>query len=363
MLAAVNTLAAGVILVKSDGTCVLMNPAAQVILNTKSVRKGEANILDIAPKGVTRNVIEGVLESCRSKGPVTREFKLNGITYKITASPAQDEEASTKYIVLTIENIFERTHVEKKKDELLALVSHELRTPLCVIKGYLDIIAEDMLGPINHEMNDTIKVMQEQCTNLDLRIKDLIRYSGLSRAESRANPEVISILPFLESFVQKNKENLKSSETKVTLVTPDPDLSCYCDAGHLNDILRHLIDNAIKFSSSGVSIEVKAETFDLKDLPPSEKRIISSDPHPEKSWMRLEVEDNGPGIPPENINQIFESFEQGEDHLTRKSRGLGLGLALVKEIVSTYDGSLWINSMPNRGTEVSLLLPRMNPNT
>jgi signal transduction histidine kinase len=357
LLTAFETYPAGIVLTETDGTCLLLNPAAETFLRTRRRDGGRDNILNIAPNDTVRNVFESLLEICAVTGKGSREFKFNGINYQASVLADPNHPDTPKVFILSVENISSKTQIEKKKDELLALVSHELRTPLCVIKGYLDILSNDMLGTINHEMDTCINVMKEQCTSLDLRIKDLIRYSGLSKKQEVPIPELINMRKFLETFLDRYQASLKSTETTVTLSVEDPALSCWCDAGHLSDIVRHLLDNAIKFSSAGAFIEIRSELFDLKNLPESDSRITSNEPNPRKSWILLEVEDTGPGIPENKIRQVFESFEQAEDHLTRSSRGLGLGLAMVKEIVSVYDGTLWINTVPNRGTVVSVLLP------
>jgi signal transduction histidine kinase len=357
LLAAFESFPVSIVLTETDGTCLLLNPAAEVFLNTCKQDGKQANIVDLAPNDTVRSIFESLLEICSVKGKGSREFKYSGVNYKATVFADPNHPDSPNVFILSVENISSTTKLEKKKDELLALVSHELRTPLCVIKGYLDIISTDMLGVINHEMDDCINVMKEQCVSLDLRIKDLIRYSGLSRKQDKPVPEPINIQKFLESFVGRYEASLKSTETAAILTVDDPNLACLCDVGHLNDVVRHLLDNAIKFASSGASIEIRSELFDLKNLPDKENRAIPNDPNPAKKWVLLEIEDNGPGMSEEKARQVFDSFEQAEDHLTRSSRGLGLGLALVKEIVSVYDGSLWMDTVPNRGTIVSVLLP------
>lgn len=356
----IETLQAGVVLLGSGGECLALNPSAEDILELEGLPWQGRDILLLMRgtpfhSALSRALLKG---EGRDGSPIRIFCSQGGYELRVLGPSLLSIEIPGQ--VLLIERVPEKRELERKKNEFLALISHELRTPLTVIKGYLDILNKGMLGELNEAQAKTIAVMLDQCKGLETILTDLIRFGMLSRGEDNATPEAVNLSAFLREHLERVRKESQGQGAELSLVVPDPQLACLCDRDHLADVLRHLVDNALKFGGKGTKIEVSAERFSLADLPPRGQRITKDDPSPHKKWIRLEVRDNGPGIPRALMERIFESFEQVEDYMTRRSSGLGLGLAMVKRIVETYEGALWIRTGEGWGTSVSLLLPMVD---
>lgn len=360
LLSLIDSLSEGIVGLDVEGKCIFLNRTAERIFRIDTDASLGKSLLGLIRDKKIREPMRDAIAQSIERGSFAGEFRLRGSLYDIKAIAVENKECVAPSIVIVLENLSQKNELDQKKDEFLALISHELRTPLTVIKGYLDIIAKGMLGELTTEQEECVQIMQGQCNSLETLLTDLIRFGMLARGELTAIPESIKIFPFLERCAQSFKQRLKEARIMLSLVVPDPIITCLCDPDHLKDLLRHLIDNAIKFAGEGSSIQIRADKFDLKDLPPMDERIIKSAPSPYKKWVRINVSDNGRGIPPDKISEIFNSFEQVENYMTRKARGLGLGLALVKKIVEVYEGSLWIKSTVGKGTEVSFLIPHID---
>lgn len=356
-----NNLPTGILELDAQGKCLLFNRATELILGLGTDDSLGRSIFDIVEEPAAKHMLVEAIEESKRNRPYRREIAIGGTFYDVCASVVDDGASSAPRFVVLLDDTSRKKEVQHQKDEFLALISHELRTPLTVIKGYVEILASGMMGEMTDKQLDCVNIVQDHCRQLETLIRDLIRFGMLSRGELKASPEAITVFPFLENLGQTLKEHLRKAQTRLSFVVPDPRITCLCDAEHLRDALRHLIDNAVKFSTAeNGTIQICATAFDPRDIPPADERVIKSDPSPRKTWVKFEVVDNGPGIPRARLADIFNSFEQVEDYMTRKSRGMGLGLALVKEIVKVYRGSLWIESTEGSGTTVAFILPRID---
>ncbi len=350
----------GIIILDGDGQLLIINDAAKNILGITGSIPAGAFLTGCIYDPQLNSIVDSALQKCRERGFYTHEFQSASRTFAIKSITIESSGSTPSLLALILANASGTNELEKKKDEFLALISHELRTPLTIIKGYLDITAQGIFGPLSPELESSVKVMQEQCRNFDLILTDLIRFGMLSKGQSPATPEAIIIYSFLEQYVKRFEARIKSSRISFSLAVPDPRLACFCDEEHLKDLIRHLLDNAIKFAGEGAEVAIRADKFDLKNLPSMDERAIERDPSPHKRWVLVEVADSGPGIPRQKLSEIFNSFEQVENYMTRQATGLGIGLAMVKKIIDTYGGTLWIRSSAHQGTTVSVLLPQID---
>ncbi len=349
-----DELTEGVLLATSSGELILSSRKAMQALKAESPMR---NLDDVQDPGL-KKVIKDSLMRCLENGYHTRQIEIESGRCCLKAFCLDLEGGERSYVAFVISNPSERSEVETKKDEFLALISHELRTPLTIIKGYLDIAAQGILGELSGELSEAVSVMQEQCNNFDIILGDLIRFGSLRKGSADATPEAITIFPFLEEYTKEFMDGIRKKKMQLSIVVPDRGICCFCDMEHLKDLIRHLLANAIKFAGEGSHVEIRATRFDLADLPPEQDRIIPYSPSSHKRWVLFQVIDDGPGISESKKQEIFECFKQGsENYMTRSTTGLGLGLAIVKKTIQLYGGSLWIETAQGKGTTVSFILP------
>jgi signal transduction histidine kinase len=221
------------------------------------------------------------------------------------------------------------------KSEFVATMSHELRTPLNIIIGYTDLLLEEEFGALQPDARDTLVRVREQSHELLRLVEDTL---NVSRIESRGIPVErarLNLRQFMEELSRELDRLPRSAETRLVCeVRGDTVLDT--DPAKLAIVLRNLVSNAIKFTPRG---EVRIEAHSLVDGP----------------WEFV-VSDTGIGIPREDQERIFEMFYQvpRPSHLTR---GVGLGLYIVRRFVDALQGTISVDSEVGRGTTFRLTIP------
>jgi two-component system phosphate regulon sensor histidine kinase PhoR len=228
------------------------------------------------------------------------------------------------------------------RQQYLRNVSHEFRTPLTVIKGYLEFLREaERVKPETQQ--EILGVMAESCERVIEMVDTLIDVSRLEQ-ESAARSlqlQTLDLRQLSEASVEPLRVVAERKGIDLGLDFPEEDLLVQGDRGLLHQVVRKLVDNALKYSSSGGRIVVRG-------------LVQGGD-------LALEVEDSGIGIPPEHHARIFEKFYVVDGTMTRRTGGAGMGLYLVREIVRLHNGSVEVRSRPGQGSVFAVRLPRKPP--
>ena len=223
------------------------------------------------------------------------------------------------------------------KSNFIANISHELRTPLTHIKGYLDILSEGGLGPLEEKQIDALKIMQRAEERLERLIEDLIQFSLASRGELSLKLSTFSLEKSIRSVVSRVEHKARQGNIALRVVLPESFPWVEADEEKISWVLLHLLDNSLKFTPDGGQVEVKAA--------------------PEISWVLISVTDTGIGIPKDRMNEIFEPFHQLDGSATRHYGGTGLGLAMVRRIIEAHGSQIRVRSMVGKGSCFEFSLP------
>lgn len=231
---------------------------------------------------------------------------------------------------MTVVYVVQANSVQQAQTEFVSTVSHELRTPLTSIKGFADTIlrAGDRLDAVQQKRY--IGIIKDQADRLTRLVEDLL---AVSRLESRRLQLTIRALD-LEEAVQRVVRNLsdKAEYHQILSRIPQGLPQIWADGDRLEQILTNLIDNAIKYSPQDTTITINARTLD-------------SD-----TQVEFSVTDQGAGIPPEKIPDIFTKFSRLDDPLVRQTEGTGLGLYITKSLVVALGGNISVASSPGSTT-------------
>lgn len=229
----------------------------------------------------------------------------------------------------------ELQEMDRMKSQFLATLSHELRTPLTSILGYLELFERRTLGPLNDVQTQAITVIARNSRALSRILNNLLYLQEVRSGDLRR--AAVSLHDMLRSVVQDAQP--AAAEAGVTLRASVQPASIYQgDPVGLGQMLRALVDNALKFTPKGGHVMVT-----LRD---DSSRVI------------VRVEDTGIGIPPESLEKVFLPFYQVDDTLARPYPGAGLGLAIVKQVVEAHGGHVTVRSTLGRGSAFTLVLPR-----
>ncbi|MCD4685405.1 MAG: GAF domain-containing sensor histidine kinase [Anaerolineae bacterium] len=228
----------------------------------------------------------------------------------------------------------ELDQLDKLKNDFIAIASHELRTPLSVILGYATFLKEDAQGEVSAHASSVL--------NSALRMRNLIedmtnlRYLKLGEAELKR--EHIPLAAIFQSAHNDVQDMVEAKGHTFTVEMPEMSLVVVVDRIKLGMAVTNLLLNATKFTPSGGQITL---TYTIK---------------PGAVW--IVVQDTGVGIPPDQLERIFEEFHQVEDHMTRRHGGMGLGLSIARALVEAHGGRIWAESDgQGRGSTFIINLP------
>jgi signal transduction histidine kinase len=241
----------------------------------------------------------------------------------------------------------------------LASAAHELKTPLSVMTGYTDLLLGQLLGPLNEQQRKVLEEMKQSGLRLQRFVQDFLAFSALESGKIRISKELGDvnecIAEVLEHWSSRSEQKKLRWEFR-----PDTSLQpILFDQLKLQHVISNLVDNAVKFTPLGGNVRVSTVAYlwerrSFRQTIPLASERRSSSEH-QSNAIRISVSDNGPGIPPEYHQEIFNEFLRLQQ--TSDSHGMGLGLAIARRLIEAHAGKIWVESEPGNGSTFSLLLP------
>ena len=223
--------------------------------------------------------------------------------------------------------------LDRMKSALIATVSHELRTPLAVIKGNITSLLADDVQWDAAAQREFLEVASAETDRLTALVTDLLDLSKIQAGTFVVHREPCALAPLVERAAARVRPALGA---RLALALPPGLPLFHADPPRIEAILRNLLENAAKYSPPDAPIRLNAER---------------SDGH-----LLVRVADDGPGIPPEHREKIFDRFYRVDAGLTRQASGAGLGLAICKGFVEAHGGKIWVEPT-ERGTVLAFTLP------
>ena len=238
----------------------------------------------------------------------------------------------------------------RMKANFLSMITHELRSPLNAINGYLDLALEGMAGELNEQQREFVQRARAGSEHLYALVEDLLLIERADAGQLRLNREMISIQEIVTNAVEELEMIARDNgiTTKIDIADDFPQI--YADAVRMQQVLRNLISNAIRFTppEGGVTISARvSSTVSTESSKTSENQRL----------IEVQVRDTGYGMEPEYQERIFERFYQIPIVNAGRPSGLGLGLAIVKMLVELHGGRVTVESKPNAGSAFKFTLP------
>ncbi len=224
------------------------------------------------------------------------------------------------------------------KSEFVSIVSHQLRSPLSAIKWQLEIMLEHMKKTESTGGQNTLSTISEQNERMIALVNDLLEVSRIDDDRLIMRPVVIDFSPFIAKIAQDYTPLAVQSGLEIVFSGLTAPVTVFADESKLRWVTENLLDNAIRYTKSGgrVAVRLKREKDDE---------------------ARVEVEDNGVGIPLMDQNKIFTKFFRADNALRLRAQGTGLGLYLVKSLVRAMNGKVGFASLEGRGSTFWFSLP------
>lgn len=314
-------------------------PSAQKIIDPAS-NKNETYWLIVVPlrdsQGQEKALLSmklsaGIIESILS-GVLTRSFFVLILTVLFIILLLFANSRLFEYSIL----YNKVKEVDKMKDEFISMASHELRTPITIIKGYTAMVLENATG-LSEQGKGDLKIISNSADRLSNLIEDMLNVSRIEQGRLKIELKPIDIMPIIEETVKEFKIQADQKNLKLNyLLEPNSKSIVEIDKDRLKQVLVNLIGNSIKYTPSG-SVEIKIFN--------REKNLI------------ILIKDTGIGMSAKEREHLFEKFYRVKNKKTEEISGTGLGLWITKQIVELMNGAIFVDSMENIGTQITIELP------
>jgi signal transduction histidine kinase len=231
--------------------------------------------------------------------------------------------------------------VRQAKSEFLATVTHELRTPLTCIIAFNDLLARDLDGRLNEREAAHLKLVSSNAENLKAQINNLVDVAGWDGSPSSFDVKEVDLARAVRTAVLMCAPLAERRHTSVQFAAWPPSIPVSGDAERLSRLIANLLDNALKFSPEGSVVHVNASVTGGNAV--------------------VTVKDEGPGMDKALIKRAFEPFFRGDNEVTRRAGGAGLGLTIARNIAREHGGTVTLESQPGKGVKATLHLPLRTP--
>lgn len=336
----------GILLIRADDT-MLFNPRYFELINVPVPAPGThfAEVEEAVTAGVRDNpVFQQLVEKAQVDplATLSARLELAGMPGRVLDFywVSLIDQAGVKIGRLNvIRDVSDEATVDRMKSEFLSSVSHELRTPLTSIRGYAELLLEGDLGPVPAEQMECLNVIRENSLHLSGLINDLLEIEKPEQERIALACTAVDLESMLRRTVHWAEPQARQKGLSLTLESaPLPQIRG--DEGRLVQVMNNLLSNAIKYTKEG-GVRVVAR--------------------PVEGQVEIQVTDTGIGIPPEGLDRLFTRFYRIDNAYTREVGGVGLGLAITKELVERHGGRITVTSEPGKGTTFRVRLPVGEP--
>lgn len=257
----------------------------------------------------------------------------------------------------------ELKEADELKDGLLRNITHELKTPLAILSGYMELLRMDA-DTLEPEQQEMMEIAADQADNVTEIVRNVIAiYRGCQPDDEKGPIDIGEMAETLLQTAEMKTEKQQVTDTSryhFSLQNMERPVMVWANREYLNRSFDAILSNAIKFSPNGGHIRVRfsqtpTPSGSSKEKAAEQKKITANSP--QASWVQVEIQDEGIGIPASELQRVWEKFYQVDVSATRHFGGSGLGLSLVQQTVEAHGGTAWIESTVGHGTTVFFTLP------
>lgn len=334
----VESISDAIIVCDSESNVQLINRSAEILLGV-----AERDLIGKkAGDCITDGRLLGVIQSPSGPSLLNMpylQFELPGRTVYLRprVSEIPSKHGGRNGVVLILQDVTQYKELDKMKSDFMGAVSHEFRTPLTSINMSVDIMRQQLLGPLTKAQEELLISSKQDCERLTKLVRELLQLSKLESGKIEMREDLVDVRKVIETTLQPLQ--LPFREKGVDLrFSVGPDVpSLVGEEQQFSWVISNLVTNALRYTNPGGSVGVSAAA--------------------EGDDVLIRVEDTGRGIAPENLDRIFEKFVQAKQSADSTPGSVGLGLAIAKEIVEMYGGRIWVESELNKGTKFYFRLP------
>ncbi len=322
----------GILVFDRMGVMIHANPASIKMLNLSrqiSFQEVFKPYLDLSYSEMKQHVMEET---------ISHMVAVDGKYYSIYFAKFVDQGKEAAGLICVIQDITEHKRLEEMQKEFVANVSHELRTPLTTIKSYAETLMDGCVEDPETAVR-FLKVINHEGDRMTALVQDLLELSKLDNSQVNFSMQDINLVRVVEDSVEKHRIHAVKKKQSMIFHTPDFDCKISGDSNRIEQVLKNIITNAVKYSPEEAIIEIE---------------LLEKG-----KYYAVAVTDNGFGIPEEDVQRIFERFYRVDKARSREMGGTGLGLAIAKEIMEQHGGKITVESVFGKGTRFELVFPKL----
>jgi signal transduction histidine kinase/GAF domain-containing protein len=348
-----SSIPSGLALLDSQGRILRHNPAWLNVWGLGPIElDGDFHMpWDLVPVLLTRLVDPLELTEFCAAGQ-TKPAEIQAITIvlrdphqelQVLAAPTRDSLGRLTGRLWVVSDVTRERESDRLKNEFISVVSHELRTPLTSILGYTELLQAREFEP--DERREFVRTVYNEANHLSQIVEDMLGMSRLEAGGVKLQQWVVSLRQLIGELTAQLNIHL-SSRHRLVIHIPQQLPPAYVDRDKVKQILFNLLTNAAKYSPRGGEIALSVD--ETTNLPAD---------HPPGRFVLISVRDQGIGIAPEDLPQIWERFYRVDNSNTRRIGGTGLGLSIARALVELHGGRIWVESTLGQGTTFSFTLP------
>ncbi len=235
--------------------------------------------------------------------------------------------------------------LERLKADFNSMIVHDLRSPMNVIQGFIELIRNRVVGPVNSEQEELLDIAKENVKKVLTLVDNFLVASKIEVGKFSIEPKVSELNSLLERIIDNHQILIKNKNIQLVSELNRNLPLLFFDTLRIEQVLNNLLSNAVKFTPDNGKITISTDLY---------QKVIKGE---EKFFARIGVHDTGVGISKEKLKNVFEKYEQAESELSLKSAGTGLGLSICKEIVHLHGGEIWAESELKKGSDFYFTLP------
>lgn len=323
----------GVIATNEQGEITLMNEPAMVLLGqTLDQLKGQSLFAVLNIDESTVDILE-----MQDSGSITIDMSDDEQFFLLKANITfvLDEYERFSGLITVLSDVTEDERVERERREFVSNVSHELRTPLTTMRSYLEALTDGAWE--NKDIAPQfLEVTQNETERMIRLVNDLLQLSKMDHKEMEMLKERVNVVPFFHHVLDRFEMN-KDETVQIDRTIPHDSIFLWMDKDKIIQVIDNIMSNALKYSPPDGVIRFKV----MK----------------ERNRIKVMIKDQGPGIPPDKLDKIFDRFYRADRARSRQLGGTGLGLAIAREIIQNHHGQIWAESEEGKGTKVFFTLP------
>jgi two-component system, OmpR family, phosphate regulon sensor histidine kinase PhoR len=331
----VSSMTSGIIFVDSDLKVELINPAAEELFEVDKAKAIGSPVQNTVRYFALYENLKAVWLDGKPRMLEMNLYYPRSAVLETYILPVVDANNKASGILLVFYEVTHLRSLEKMRSDFVANVSHELRTPLTTVRGYTETILNEDLSEV--QIMEFLQIIERETKRLSGLLDELLDLSRIENEKDFVRKEQVALDVLINEAVERVEELAQQKSFTIKYDSLESSLKVMGNYEWLCQALVNILENSIRHGNPGGNILIKMQSEDDKAL--------------------VEISDNGPGIPENDLPYIFERFYRVDKARSRKSGSTGLGLSIVKHIMEAHGAEYSIGSIPNQGTTFRFTLP------